>query len=425
MNLCEFTDDIIIEILLRTPAKDLVTSKTVCKRWYNIISDSSFVNTHLHHSNNCRSRKGIILKPSGGDYWRLDEYSTKIDRKNMSVEKFNLNIVIPGKKKSVSIIASCNGLLLLRSYSGSSSCHGKFYICNLVTRESTALPRINDPRRRRSLETLCVLRCKWAFSYDTSVERYKVFAIWREHVIMLTSGDKKWINISFPTRICKDYPHITPPVFAERELHWVASQFRNVGAMSCACSLDVESREFREIELPIYNAYHYAIFAPFNIKGSISVTIVFDNHLEIWSLAHKANNQWTQNISVSFQSFLKNTPYSLCNICIVGMKEDIDSNDISDMKLKIFIPDGDKLLYHDLSGELRQIASMNNELIVNGAYQFHIDSLVSWNPAQAKRKRKRRRSAEHDRTTTRDCNQAIPNDYIELRNKRRIPRRGH
>ncbi|KAF5176875.1 hypothetical protein FRX31_033531 [Thalictrum thalictroides] len=73
-----------------------------------------------------------------------------------------MNIVIPGQK-SVSLITGCNGLLLLRSY----SCH-EFYICNLVTGESTALPHISDPKH---LITPFVLQCKWALFYDTSVER--------------------------------------------------------------------------------------------------------------------------------------------------------------------------------------------------------------------------------------------------------------
>ncbi|KAF9595972.1 hypothetical protein IFM89_006718 [Coptis chinensis] len=113
---------------------------------------------------------------------------------------------------------------------------------------------------------------------------------------------------------------------------------------------------------------------------------------------------------------------------IVGVKENFDNNDNSNTVLKIFIHQGEKLLYYDYhtleSPALRKVANVNKELR-DIVYLFHFDSLVSWNPAEAKEKRKRRNSAEDSQLetifplkTTRDYNRPIANNYIELCNRK-------
>ncbi|KAF9592575.1 hypothetical protein IFM89_016026, partial [Coptis chinensis] len=75
-----FSQDIIFEILVKVPAKDLLRAKVVCKLWHSIISDPNFVNSQLAHS---RSQPAeIILKIyseelGGDDYFEMLTISTQ------------------------------------------------------------------------------------------------------------------------------------------------------------------------------------------------------------------------------------------------------------------------------------------------------------------------------------------------------------
>ncbi|KAF5176878.1 hypothetical protein FRX31_033534 [Thalictrum thalictroides] len=327
------------------------------------------------------------------------------------VEKFNLNNVIP-KEKTVSILAGCNGLLLLQGCSSSDD----FYVSNRATRQYTVLPHPKEPCLNHIVPF--TLKCRWAIFYNSSVERYGVFAIWEKHVIMLTSGDKQWKYHIFPKHDA--YCQLTSIVFAQRELHWLACHNSQYEHDKYICSLDVGNMGFKMIKLPTSEAECNLIFLSCENKESLCVATVFQDHLDVWGLADKGNNPWTKQTSITLQSLSK-IPNFWVGMCIVGIKEDIGSN--VGVALKLIIPQGDKLLYHDLkSRELKKISNITEGFRVTRPGQFHVDSLVSWHPTKAMGKRKRV-GTRFKLTATKDCNQLIANDYIELRNKRKIPRR--
>ncbi|KAF9595655.1 hypothetical protein IFM89_001556 [Coptis chinensis] len=428
-----FSQDIVLDILVRIPAKDLMRLKTVCKLWYSIITDSNFVNAHFHHSRT-HSQGDILLKAARHICYGLDEYVIikKQDKNLLSIDKFDLDIPIL-EGRGVSVLAGCNGLLLLL---------GSFqhvYVCNLVTRRCTSLPPPTHPIKR--IVTFA-LNCHWSFFYDDSIERYKVLGIFNEYVMTLILGDTKWIKTTIPIPgNIYGYRQLTPPVLAEKELHWLAylsvpggedeygddEQYETV---NYSCSLNVENMEFRASRVPTIRAKNYNMFLSSEIEGSVCFTTFFQDNLEIWALTDRINYIWTRRISIDLQP-LSNLRKFWLDTCTVCLKES-DNNVNSDFGLKIFIHRGEKLSCYDLkSEELRQVAKISKTLRLCRPFQFHFNSLLSCLPSKAKGKRKRETSAEDDRsnivlplTAVGEYNRPIANDYIELRN-RKIPRRCH
>ncbi|KAF9595973.1 hypothetical protein IFM89_006719 [Coptis chinensis] len=146
------------------------------------------------------------------------------------VEKFDLNFAVHAvdNGRKVSILAGCNGLLLL------SNGYYIMRVCNLVTRQCKSLPCPKGP---------FAPSCRWSFFYDDSIKRYKMSGIFGKHVIMLTLGNKKWKVITVPGPKYANYWQLTPPVFSEKELHWLACSDDRVEYI---CSLDVGNKEFRK-----------------------------------------------------------------------------------------------------------------------------------------------------------------------------------
>ncbi|KAF5186246.1 hypothetical protein FRX31_024167 [Thalictrum thalictroides] len=279
-------------------------------------------------------------------------------------------MIIPGKNDYKKLLAGCNGLLLLSGYD-----YG-LYVCNLVTRRNTALPAF--PCR---LGPLSVIYGRWVFFYDTYVGRYKLFGICSNDVLMLTSGDKKWKKLTLPFLNWGTYlRELTTPVFADKELHWLAYTFEVINTKRVTkdfmiYSLDVKSSEFRKIKLPTLNAEHYNMFISSKNEESLWFAAVFPDHLDVWGLS---NNGMTKKYSVSLQK-LSYIPEFWSKMCIV--EDSGDSNDI--FELKLFIKHENEWLYHDLkTGVLRQIGKTNTQtqFLKLQTYLFHVDSLVSWHP---------------------------------------------
>ncbi|KAF9590441.1 hypothetical protein IFM89_035276 [Coptis chinensis] len=164
------------------------------------------------------------------------------------------------------------------------------------------------------------------------------------------------------------------------------------------CSFDVESGNLRKTKLQTLNAKKFILSS--EMKGSVGITIVFHDHIDIWGLPDNANKQWIKTVSISLQG-LPNIPKFWRNMCIVGVTDYFDSynDDDLDIILKTFVRDGEKLLCYDLeSEELRQVANISKKIPLDRPYHFHfeslVDSLVSWLPAKTKQKGNRGRGAE-------------------------------
>ncbi|KAK3125830.1 hypothetical protein QOZ80_7BG0610270 [Eleusine coracana subsp. coracana] len=135
-------EDIIINILLRLPAKSILRCRAVCKAWRSITTDPNFLATHvsrqpteviLYTDLDMESFKGHLDNHASIDMAleMLPVSSDKADRQRL--------ISYPKEHRSTGsclLLSSCNGVLLFKRYDGS------YILCNPVMRQWAELSQI-------------------------------------------------------------------------------------------------------------------------------------------------------------------------------------------------------------------------------------------------------------------------------------------
>lgn len=113
-----WNDDVVVEILLRLPAKSLTRFKSVCKHWFSLISNHHFCRLHTLRRPN--PQPSLILRTHTSHYFYFNPFLNH--HKLMPY-----SLTIPNSK----ILNSCNGLLLL--VSGHPE---EYYVYNSTTKQS-------------------------------------------------------------------------------------------------------------------------------------------------------------------------------------------------------------------------------------------------------------------------------------------------
>ncbi|MED6187100.1 hypothetical protein PIB30_073158 [Stylosanthes scabra] len=115
-------EDLLTEIFLRLPVKDLLRCKFVCQKWNSLISDSKSRFGYLHTLGLCRKNKhnpylypsGIIVRPSSWSLEKLKIITFPNDTKNwFYYHLHHLHNKFDGHGQFLYyFLRSCNGLLL-------------------------------------------------------------------------------------------------------------------------------------------------------------------------------------------------------------------------------------------------------------------------------------------------------------------------
>ncbi|KAI9124708.1 hypothetical protein K1719_004630 [Acacia pycnantha] len=138
-------EDLLIEILIRVPAKSLIRFKCVSKRWLSIISQPEFCRRHaLHHPSSKVS--GIFLRHTPGG--TQSDFQFLSLNSNYSVSP-PTSLHFPSDANAIKILQSCNGLLLCSSL-GKFGTPRKYSVYNPTTRQFSVLPQ-SYPLVRQSI----------------------------------------------------------------------------------------------------------------------------------------------------------------------------------------------------------------------------------------------------------------------------------
>ncbi|PIA43098.1 hypothetical protein AQUCO_02000505v1 [Aquilegia coerulea] len=194
-----FSDhDTAIEILSRLPVESIADLKCTSKRWLEIFSDPSFINAHFQRSAKAVSGlfvQGIIYCTGCLNYVDFPIVDYISMEKEEGCHKF-CQTTLDFLPEKVSIIASCNGILLCRSFFEmiyEDHCHWRgdtkdvpmeivLYVCNPFTKEWTTF----KPKGKYEK------RCCFGFAYDpygsTLVNPAKTYA--RFQVVMVQPPSK-------------------------------------------------------------------------------------------------------------------------------------------------------------------------------------------------------------------------------------------
>ncbi|KAK9283870.1 hypothetical protein L1049_012125 [Liquidambar formosana] len=366
--------EIMFDILFRIPTKDLIRLKCVCKSFLDLVSHPSFVDDHLHRA---KSQFGIIgnmsnFPPEAADN-KFHYFSFNFDGQGVTADYLSMDpepyLSEKLGYKITSILASCNGLLLLNWLFGDQP---RLLVCNPTTRSSMVLPY--PPSKGIDFFS-------WALVHDDSIKKYKVIGMTNynidephhEHArcFAFTLGcSRSWRAVATPHHLDEISKK---SVAANGKLHWIASSEKYMEACRL-CSIDIATEEFSEAPCPVH--VDNALLHFLELNGSIYCTAGFSDKIEIWVL-----KDWDTKIWIKHHVLYRPETIDFCSwvdFQPIAIKESPHHQwDTTTTKL-ILRHHGRELLSYDLqSQEMSRIAVEIQGSIPN-RFAVHVNSLVHW-----------------------------------------------
>ncbi|KAJ0837574.1 putative F-box domain-containing protein [Helianthus annuus] len=151
-------DDLLTEILIRLPVTSILRFKSVSKHWLSLLTHRHF--TQRYDINNLSKSPGLFA----GDIY------VPYDVQNPSAPPFRTLVFYPDPL-GITIVQSCNGLLLCSSHRGSLDSR-KYFVFNPTTKQFAVIPSFHGGlKARRS-----ILHMGLAF-HQTDCVHYKLVCI--------------------------------------------------------------------------------------------------------------------------------------------------------------------------------------------------------------------------------------------------------
>ncbi|KAK8633554.1 hypothetical protein V6N13_014399 [Hibiscus sabdariffa] len=305
------TDDLVVEILRRLPAEHLWRwCRSVCKRWYALISSPSFAHAHLEQSPStfffCCPPRGksfihatkpnFIFPHEGDDASTWGFVARSLNERLVERWKLCARGVLPSD--------SCNGLILfsccwstelyLRNLIMWSAMYrigirNQIYIGNPITGE---LLTIHNPSTF-TLNGLC------GFFYHSSTQEYKLLHCHKPDdtdvnyvYTMLTLGSTEWRRIcNFPYRVRPG----SSPVKLDNTLYWMT----HASFSTCEDSIimfNMDSEEFRTMPRPSYSCQTSESHDRMNLlemDGRLTCWCVMGRDVCAWAVEVSDRNNYT------------------------------------------------------------------------------------------------------------------------------------
>ncbi|XAR49259.1 hypothetical protein NMG60_11032388 [Bertholletia excelsa] len=98
--------EILTEILSRLPVKTLIRFTSVCKSWYCLIKDPSFIMTHLNHSSSYNTGN-LLIVPAKLKLGRPNFYSL-LSEKSL-FEYWKSEFPLHTQSGTTEVVGCCNG----------------------------------------------------------------------------------------------------------------------------------------------------------------------------------------------------------------------------------------------------------------------------------------------------------------------------
>ncbi|KAL3726851.1 hypothetical protein ACJRO7_031709 [Eucalyptus globulus] len=285
-------EEIVVDILLRLPAKSLGRFKCVCKRWRSLISNPGFVRSHLQRlkaRDSIPSQRIIV----GGNPLKTVDYEA-LDGCGKG------RLVVPHWIKIFwvpRIVGSCDGLVCLIDRSS-------FHIYNPTTREYIELPG-SDVVDQNKLFYGFRSELFYGFGYDSQSNDYKIVegvslggVDWDVAILSLKSGSWRRIQVQF-----EEESHLEVfgmgGVYWNGALRWCAS-YGNLRQRGMIMSFDLSEEKFHW-ELPFPEVDGKIDFVGLGIHGA-SLFIYSssqDPRIEAWIMdEHGRGGSWTKWFSI-------------------------------------------------------------------------------------------------------------------------------
>ncbi|XP_020537612.1 F-box protein At5g49610-like [Jatropha curcas] len=280
--------DIQSNILSRVPLESIFSCRCVCKSWYRMSGDPSFIKLYQERNNNNneddRPCKYIIQARNRANSERLlflDIHGEKL--REISLEHMNLSLNFRYKLSAFRIISSCNGLLCLAP-------NGKMdpiLICNPLTRDCVILPSSRTISRELPVRSYQV-----GFHFDPLLEnKYKVVREFRCDndeackFQMIAIGDSSWKDLSGAPNFFLECG-FDAAIYWNGAFHWKISELDHRHNNNFILSFDLIDETFYTIFFTNYDEvqvpYNYRLVG---LKGELKIVEHDCRFLKLWNVS--------------------------------------------------------------------------------------------------------------------------------------------
>ncbi|KAJ9536583.1 LOW QUALITY PROTEIN: hypothetical protein OSB04_un000232 [Centaurea solstitialis] len=327
-------------ILSRLPVKTIIHCKLVCKKWRNLVSDSSFVNLHFSRSPTCLIIHYKFHNPSDPVTLKWVELQDKVDHHRLCHDPpmgLRLNMLPIYQHSLMYQVGSVNGLICLWQYSSKFN-RDHAYICNPVTREYVILPRRNFWEERLQAVVYGFGVMVRAFQACPSVLEAEVY----------TLGTCQWRSLgSVPvTYRLNTFKEFYGP-FLNNRCHWIVSDNKDAHDDKI-CTFDLDKETFQLLPSPPPQVKKMDSM----VKGCLCKLDTYDSKLTIWVMKeYGINNSWCKQVVIR-----RTIPWPLFEpIHLIADLKDGSFLMVFENKLCVFDPQSQtiedtKIFYPSLSG---------------------------------------------------------------------------
>ena len=265
--------ELIFKILLLLPVDTLLRCKSVCKEWYELMTNETFVKSHLALKNKCLFYKNRdVLNTCRVNELLMPNPISKTSIHNpLIVDDF------------VRLVGSANGLLCLVQLEGISIYNPTTRMCNRVYGGFVAPVRY--------------YQVSYGFGYDSHTNDYKVVAIRKSNnqvkVYSLNTGIWKKVG-HFPDAYLLD-----DGVFLNGCIHWLDHLPNNLPNI---VSFDLQKETYSQISHPRYDEGENML--DLGVLGDrLCMLSSYDQKAEtdIWVMqAYGRHDSWTKSLTIKY-----------------------------------------------------------------------------------------------------------------------------
>ncbi|KAM7495146.1 hypothetical protein LguiB_029755 [Lonicera macranthoides] len=310
--------ELLIEILTRLPVKPLLRFTSVCKSWYSLITNPSFITSHLNQtiaSNKVNTQTLIIRHYDKND--KKEHYTLRRDDETFREQFLELEFPFKSAIGYFRIVGSCNGLLCLSD--------------DLFGDMETAI--IWNPSIRKSVTIQMPSKPQWphmfvlGFGVCPVSNEPKVVRIvylkdfWYNYkappeVEIYSLGTGTWTSVSSTAPPYYMVEFMWSQAFVNGAVHWIAyDKHVEGGSPNLIVSFDMGEEVFNEMMLPDALSGELVTSLSINVLGESLAIFKYNTEAEaetasccIWVMKeYGIVESWTKLFTIDLPGSLKKT----------------------------------------------------------------------------------------------------------------------
>ncbi|OMP04969.1 hypothetical protein COLO4_09165 [Corchorus olitorius] len=264
----DLPQELLLEILVRLPIKDVVKSTAVCKSWNSVIKNPTFISTHLEKTISSTNTRLLLFRicsqknPHSFKSDPVEQYSLRFDNEGVDEYK-QLHFPINKFKSAIGcfrVAGSINGLVCL--VDDVSYVHN-FYLWNPIIKKAVHVPTaVHVPRRYHNQKVL--IDAFVGFGFDSKMNDYKLLRYVELNDTYPRKEPKVEVEIySLNANCWRSITHTAPKYdvifnlpsayansFVNGAIHLLACDRKDGRNRNLILAFDMSEEVFRDIPLP-------------------------------------------------------------------------------------------------------------------------------------------------------------------------------